>query len=200
MKRFFAYVAISAAILWAALALSFWVRRLTCTPLLDEKCIAKYWDEVGNVLLLNWVSDKGAFFVGLLALIAAGASAILLHDQIKQNERHEAKRRHNKFNAIISLLSIHLNILSNYIDHNISVIQSFIDNDGQEMIIGSKIIINIMDIPSSTVEYLSSFIEFSDQDSRIISVLIGLIQIQDARMRKYKTVCEPENVHESYLN
>lgn len=206
MRKFFAYLAAWIAVLWAALALSFGVKRLTCTPALDEKCLEHYWNEFGDFLFLGWVLDKGAFFVGLLALLAAGTSAIflrdqiqLLRDQIQQSERHESGRRANKFNAIRSLMAIHLNALSNYISHNIDYIQRFIDIEDCKFD-GDKISIDIMDIPSSTIEFLSSIVEYSNDDTRIIQILIGLIQIEDARLKRYKSGIDPLDISERSLN
>lgn len=137
--------------------------------------------------------------MGLSALMAAITSAALLHTQIQQSERHENRRRQNKFSAIRALMPIYLDILWSYIDHNINAIQNFLDDDAYVSSDG-KVSIDVMDIPSSTIEFLSSIIEFSDSDTNIISILIGLIQIQDARLKRYKSGIDLIDINENSLN
>lgn len=174
------------ATIWASLAIAFTIQRLKCTPILDLKCRIIIWNKFGDFILLKWVSDKGAFVIGIFTISAAILTAIFLFHQIKQSDFHEDRRRRNKYMSLKSTLSIHLDILSVYINSYITQLSLIANSPGDSAspVEPDKDVI-LPQSPDSTISFLAQIIEYSEESTEIIVQLISWLQIVRARIRSF---------------
>jgi len=106
-------IAISIAVVWAALWILFGIARWGCLPT-SEQCVLSFWRGFERLVLFLWVTDPEALISALLAVGAASVGAIFLNRQIRQANRHESRRLKRKNRAAKAVMPHTLSAVCDY--------------------------------------------------------------------------------------
>jgi hypothetical protein len=122
---------------------------------------------------------------GLLALLAAIPTIILLHKQINVSERHERTRRKTTEAASRAVLPLTLSTIIDYAEQSSNTLHTLYQNREGEVIPERVRAIDIPIVPESAIDSLQSMIEASTNPeiAKVIAKIIGKIQIQNSRIR-----------------
>lgn len=106
-------IAISIAVLWAALWVLFAISRWGCVPT-SEQCALGFWRGFERLVLFLWVSDPETLISAFLAVGAAIVGALFLNRQIQQANRHESRRLKRKNRAAKAVMPHTLSAVCDY--------------------------------------------------------------------------------------
>lgn len=182
--------------LWIALALFFISDRIECTPALGEICLQKAWNNIGNIILFNWVKEWETLISGILAIFAAIIGAIYLERQVSQADNHEKERVRKRYLASRATMPLALSKLISYANSSSSAMRSLHKQCRGEAIRDRDNIVlpEFPSIPDGSVSMLRDMIEASGNDLGVwIAGIISRIQVQNARILSiYDDLSDPE--------
>lgn len=176
--------ALSLAVLWFALYVSFSVARVHCIPAMSAECLRKDWEGFGDLILLHSVERWQTLIAGTLAIAAAFIGGLFINRQIRQTERIERQRLERRHAALRAMMPLALSDLMGYCYAAAAQLRAIYSGSRDGIIPDGNINPRFPSVPAEPLILFRDLIEVSDSNfCHLLAKLLAKIQLQSSRVR-----------------